>query len=96
MHLLKFVVLIHNGSTDPIYVIDGMVMDNSFSGFNAVNLNDVASIEVLKDASATALYGSRGSNGVVVITTKKGKKGEGKVSYDGWIGFQTYANTPKL
>lgn len=84
-----------NGSTDPIYVVDGMVMDNSFSGFNAVNLNDVASIEVLKDASATALYGSRGSNGVVVITTKKGKKGEGKVSYDGWIGFQTYANTPK-
>lgn len=84
-----------NGSTDPIYVIDGMVMDNSFSGFNAVNLNDVAFIEVLKDASATALYGSRGSNGVVVITTKKGKKGEGKVSYDGWIGFQTYANTPK-
>ncbi|MEQ6656591.1 TonB-dependent receptor plug domain-containing protein, partial [Salmonella enterica subsp. enterica serovar Typhimurium] len=71
--------------------MDGMVMDNSFSGFNAVNLNDVASIEVLKDASATALYGSRGSNGVVVITTKKGKKGEGKVSYDGWIGFQTYA-----
>lgn len=84
-----------NGSTDPIYVIDGMVMDNSFSGFNAVNLNDVASIEVLKDASATALYGSRGSNGVVVITTKKGKKGEGKVTYDGWVGIQTYANTPK-
>ena len=85
-----------NGSTDPIYVIDGMVMDNKFaSGFNSVNLNDVASIEVLKDASATALYGSRGSNGVVVITTKKGKKGEGQVSYDGWIGFQTYAKTPK-
>lgn len=84
-----------NGSTDPIYVIDGMVMDNSFSGFNAVNLNDVASIEVLKDASATALYGSRGSNGVVVITTKKGKRGEGKVTYDGWVGIQTYANTPE-
>lgn len=84
-----------NGSTDPIYVVDGMVMDNTFSGFNAVNLNDVASIEVLKDASATALYGSRGSNGVVVITTKKGKKGEGKVTYDGWVGIQTYANTPK-
>ncbi|NDV82730.1 TonB-dependent receptor [Bacteroides sp. 51] len=85
-----------NGSTDPIYVIDGMVMDNTFSGFNAVNLNDVASIEVLKDASATALYGSRGSNGVVVITTKKGKKGEGQVTYDGWIGFQTYAKTPNM
>lgn len=84
-----------NGSTDPIYVIDGMVMDNSYSGFNSVNLNDVASIEVLKDASATALYGSRGSNGVVVITTKKGQRGDGKVTYDGWVGFQTYGNTPK-
>jgi TonB-linked SusC/RagA family outer membrane protein len=84
-----------NGSTDPIYVVDGMVMDNSFSGFNAVNLNDVSSIEVLKDASATALYGSRGSNGVVVITTKKGRKGEGRVTYDSWIGVQSYANTPK-
>lgn len=84
-----------NGSTDPIYVVDGLVMDNSYSGFNAVNINDIASIEVLKDASATALYGSRGSNGVVVITTKKGKKGEGKITYDGWVGFQTYAKTPK-
>lgn len=83
-----------NGSTDPIYVVDGMVMDNTYSGFNAVNLNDVASIEVLKDASATALYGSRGSNGVVVITTKKGKNGEGRVTYDGWVGFQTYARQP--
>lgn len=84
-----------NGTTDPIYVVDGLVMDNSYSGFSAVNLNDVASIEVLKDASATALYGSRGSNGVVVITTKKAAKGEGKVTYDGWFGVQTYANTPK-
>ncbi|MCC8172060.1 MAG: TonB-dependent receptor [Parabacteroides sp.] len=84
-----------NGSTDPIYVVDGLVMDNAYSGFNAVNLNDVASIEVLKDASATALYGSRGSNGVVVITTKKGRKGEGQVTYDGWVGFQTYGHTPK-
>ncbi|MCD8289904.1 MAG: TonB-dependent receptor [Prevotella sp.] len=84
-----------NGSTDPIYVIDGMIMDNTFSGFSSVNLNDVASVEVLKDASATALYGSRGANGVVVITTKKGKKGDGKVNYDGWVGFQTYAKMPK-
>jgi TonB-linked SusC/RagA family outer membrane protein len=84
-----------NGSTDPIFVVDGLVMDNSYSGFNAVNLTDIASIEILKDASATALYGSRGSNGVVVITTKKGKKGEGRVTYDGWVGFQSYANTPR-
>lgn len=84
-----------NGSTDPIFVVDGMVMDNSFSGFNAVNLDDVESVEVLKDASATALYGSRGSNGVVVITTKKGKKGEGRVNYNGWIGIQTWGHQPK-
>lgn len=84
-----------NGSTDPIYVVDGMVMDNGYSGFNAVNLNDVSSIEVLKDASATALYGSRGSNGVVLITTKKGRRGEGRITYDGWIGIQEYSKVPK-
>jgi TonB-linked SusC/RagA family outer membrane protein len=84
-----------NGATDPIYVVDGLVMDNFGGGFNSVNLNDVASIEILKDASATALYGSRAANGVVLITTKKGKKGEGKVSYDGWIGVRSYANTPE-
>lgn len=84
-----------NGATDPIYVVDGLVMDNFGGGFNSVNLNDVASIEILKDASATALYGSRAANGVVLITTKKGKKGEGRVNYDGWIGVRTYANMPE-
>ena len=84
-----------NGSTDPVYVIDGQVMDNFGGGFNSVNLNDVASIEVLKDASATALYGSRASNGVILVTTKKGKNGIGKVTYDGWVGFQTDAKLPK-
>ncbi|MDR0700046.1 MAG: TonB-dependent receptor [Tannerella sp.] len=84
-----------NGSTDPIYVVDGLVMDNFGGGFNSVNLNDVAAIEILKDASATALYGSRAANGVVLITTKKGKKGEGKINYDGWVGTRTYAHTPE-
>lgn len=84
-----------NTNSDPIYVVDGLVMDNNYAGFNSVNVNDVASIEVLKDASATALYGSRGANGVVIITTKKGKRGEGKISYDGWIGFQKFADSPK-
>jgi len=84
------------GSTNPIYVVDGMVLDNGYSGFSAINLNDVASIEVLKDASATALYGSRGSNGVVLVTTKKGRRGEGRVSYDGWVGIQEYAKVPKI
>lgn len=73
----------------PIYVVDGIVMDKDF---NMVNLNDVASVNVLKDASSTALYGSRGANGVVVITTKKGEKGEGKVTYNGWFGVQEFSN----
>lgn len=73
--------------TDPIYVVDGIVMS---SGFSSINVNDVATIDILKDASATALYGSRGANGVVVITTKKGKKG-GKVSYDGWFGWESFS-----
>ena len=81
-------------TTDPIYVVDGLVMDNFASGWGAINVNDVASVEVLKDASATALYGSRASNGVVLITTKKGKAGQGKVSYDSWVGVQQYAYAP--
>jgi TonB-linked SusC/RagA family outer membrane protein len=81
-------------TTDPIYVVDGLVMDNFASGWGAININDVSSVEVLKDASATALYGSRASNGVVLITTKKGKAGEGKVSYDSWLGIQQYAYVP--
>jgi TonB-linked SusC/RagA family outer membrane protein len=91
------------GTTDPIYVVDGLVMDNHGGGYNSINVNDVQSIEVLKDASATALYGSRASNGVVLITTKKGTmtkgKGEGgtlgRISYDGWVGISQYANIPK-
>ena len=66
--------------TQPLYVIDGFLIDNSSQGFdtnplNFLNPNDIESIDVLKDASATAVYGSRASNGVVVITTKKGKIG---------------------
>ncbi|NDW08578.1 TonB-dependent receptor [Dysgonomonas sp. 520] len=84
-----------NGSTDPIYVVDGLVMDNFGGGFNSINVNDIESIEIMKDASSTALYGSRAANGVVVVTTKKGKRGDGKVNYDGWFGFRTYASMPK-
>lgn len=73
--------------TNPIYVVDGLVMDN---GFDALNPNDIESIDVLKDASATAIYGARGANGVIVITTKKGKSKEGKITYNGWVGFQDF------
>lgn len=84
-----------NSGSSPIYVVDGLVMDNQFGFYNSINVNDVESIEVLKDASATALYGSRGANGVIVVTTKKAKKGQGQVTYDGWVSFSTMGHRPK-
>jgi TonB-dependent starch-binding outer membrane protein SusC len=80
--------------SDPIFVVDGLIMDG---GFNLINPNDIESINVLKDASATAIYGSRGANGVVIVTTKKGKRNEGRVTYDGWFGFQEFSKVmPRL
>ncbi|WP_035916770.1 SusC/RagA family TonB-linked outer membrane protein [Flavimarina sp. Hel_I_48] len=72
--------------TQPLYVVDGFLLDNSSMGvatnpLNFLNPNDIQSIDVLKDASATAVYGSRASNGVVVITTKKGKKGRTEMNF---------------
>lgn len=84
-----------NSGSDPIYVVDGLVMGNEFGFYNSLNVNDIESIQVLKDASATALYGSRGANGVIIVTTKKGKKGNGMVSYDGWVSWQTMGHRPK-
>ncbi|MGF7041593.1 TonB-linked SusC/RagA family outer membrane protein [Mucilaginibacter lappiensis] len=86
-----------NSGSKPIYVVDGLVMENNQGGFNSINMNDVASVQILKDASATALYGSRGANGVVVITTKKGKRkaGDGVITYDGWAGFSNFAKMPE-
>ena len=84
-----------NAGSAPIYVVDGMVMSNDYGFYNSLNVNDVESIQILKDASATALYGSRGANGVILVTTKKGKKGTGEVSYDGWVNFTTPGHQPK-
>ncbi len=69
----------------PLYVIDGFPIED----FNAnmLNTNDIASIDVLKDASATAIYGARGANGVILVTTKSGKEGRPQISYDGSIAF---------
>ncbi|MGD9978950.1 MAG: TonB-dependent receptor plug domain-containing protein, partial [Bacteroidales bacterium] len=67
-----------NGTSDPIYVVDGMPV----GGIDYLNPNDIESIQVLKDASATAIYGARGANGVVLITTKGGEKGKMVVNYD--------------
>ncbi len=76
-------------NNDPLYIIDGMPVEG---GINFVNPNDIASMQVLKDASSASIYGARAANGVVIITTKKGKKGEVSVSFDGYVGVQTSAN----
>ena len=90
-------------ANDPLYVIDGIPLsgDTKFAGgttseyesptnpLNAINTNDIESIQILKDAAAAAIYGSRGSNGVVLITTKKGKSGDLKVNYNINVGLQS-------
>lgn len=73
------------GDNDPLYVIDGVPA----GGLNQINTNDIESIEILKDASAAAIYGSRAANGVVLITTKKGKMGLPQVSVNSYVGIQT-------
>ncbi|GAB4039384.1 TonB-dependent receptor [Spirosoma jeollabukense] len=76
------------GSNDPLYVIDGFIGGN----IESINPNDIESLEILKDASATAIYGSRGSNGVVLITTKSGQEGKAKVNFSTWF---SRASMPK-
>lgn len=71
-------------STTPLYIVDGFQMEN---GLQNVDINDIESIDVMKDASATAIYGARGSNGVILITTKSGKSGKTEVSYNGFVSF---------
>lgn len=74
------------GSTEPLYIIDGAVSNN---GLNSLNPNDIASVEILKDGSAAAIYGSRAANGVVLITTKQGKVGKTIVEISGSYSYQT-------
>lgn len=78
----------------PLYIIDGFPVENPNN--NAINPNDIESIEILKDASATAIYGSRGSNGVIMITTKKGKEGPPVVSFNTSYATQDVINKIKL
>lgn len=73
-----------NGSNDPLIILDGIPFEGG--SLNDINPDDVSSVDILKDASATAVYGSRGSNGVILITTKKGKPGESKLTYNGYYG----------
>lgn len=97
-----------NAGAEPLYVVDGVIWNNSntsgssvglgdalgngsvstVSPLSSLNPSDIVSMEVLKDASATAIYGAQGSNGVVLITTKRGKAGEAKFTYDGMVAWQ--------
>jgi len=93
-----------NASSEPLYVIDGMLVNSNgnevamgsrgprIGPLATINPNDIESIEILKDASATAIYGSRGANGVILITTKKGRSGAGTVNFNAYYGVQQVSN----
>ena len=78
-------------NNDPLYVIDGIPM--TAGSISDINPSDIESMEILKDASATAIYGSRGANGVILVTTKKGKAGKTTISYDGSVVFSRLNST---
>ena len=82
-----------NGTSEPLYIVDGVQISNSggvtdISPLSTINPNDIESIDILKDASATAIYGARGANGVVLITTKRGRNGATQVNFDTYYGSQ--------
>ena len=80
------------GDSEPLYVIDGV----DGGDINALNPNDIESIDILKDAASAAIYGARAANGVVLVTTKQGKEGRVIVSYDGFYGAQYLAKMPDM
>ncbi len=80
------------GDSEPLYVIDGVAGGD----INALNPNDIESIDILKDAASAAIYGARAANGVVLVTTKQGKEGRVVVSYDGYFGGQYLAKMPDM
>ncbi len=82
-----------SGNQDPLIVLDNIPYRGSISD---INPNDVASLTVLKDASALAIYGAESANGVILITTKKGSNGKPVIAYDGFYGVQNYANLPPI
>lgn len=82
------------GDASPICVIDGLV--GSIDNLNALNPNDIESIDVLKDAASTAIYGARAANGVILVTTKKGKEGKAVVTFDAYVGWQNIARKPQV
>ena len=81
-----------SAGVDPLFVVDGFPTDN----IQTLNPNDIETMDILKDASATAIYGSRGSNGVVLITTKKGKSGKAQINFDTYYGLQEVSRVPEF
>ncbi|MBA3672720.1 MAG: SusC/RagA family TonB-linked outer membrane protein, partial [Gemmatimonadaceae bacterium] len=82
-----------SASTSPLVVVDGIPYNGPLTDISPA---DIGSLEVLKDASATAIYGTRGSNGVILVTTKKGAPGKTRFNYDGQLSSHTYSNIPRL
>ena len=83
-----------NATSQPIFVIDGVIVDSSTDSetnnpLSGINPSDIVSMDILKDASATAIYGARASNGVIMITTRRGQRGEALITYDGYLGSQS-------
>ncbi|WP_204273694.1 SusC/RagA family TonB-linked outer membrane protein [Draconibacterium mangrovi] len=83
-------------STDPYVVVDGIPISKMGGSINDINPNDIKSIEILKDASATAIYGMNGANGVILITTKSGKSSTPTIKYSGYLGVEEFANIPEM
>ncbi|MDE6633214.1 MAG: TonB-dependent receptor [Muribaculaceae bacterium] len=81
-----------NSSTEPLYVVDGIPGIN----LNLIPPSDIESIDVLRDASATAIYGSKAANGVIIVTTKRGSEGPARVSYQGYVSWEKVANDHKM
>ncbi len=85
-----------SASNDPLYVIDGIPQTSSTSAIFDINPQDIESMEILKDAASTSIYGSRGANGVILITTKRGEPGETKVTYNGYYGISNALRTADM
>ena len=81
-----------NAGTGPYIVVDGVPISKSGGSLNDINPGDIESMEILKDASATAIYGTNGANGVILITTKHGKDGKPSISYNGYLGIEDFAH----
>ncbi|MBL4674852.1 MAG: TonB-dependent receptor [Mucilaginibacter sp.] len=80
-----------NGATSPLIVIDGIPFENA--SLSDISTTDIASVDVLKDVSATAIYGTRGANGVILVTTKRGKTGKAAITFNTYAGYENFAHT---